>query len=372
MPPEALEALVSPIALFPDPLLGQVLEASLRPQEVADAAAFLKANPRLTGKDLESALKGKPWDDSVKALAALPDVLKMLSEHTDWARDLGNGVPAAEGLGALRRPADARTGDGGREPQVLLAADGEGGAGAGEQRRLGETTTIIYIEPAQPQVVYVPVYSPTVVYGTWAYPMYPPPPVYPPGYVAGVAVISFSIGVAIGSSSYWRYPPYPRVPAATAVPSASSTARRLGRWVPSTACRRWRRTVPPPSGWRRLREVAEHRRRAQQLRTGAGAPSTRPAPSTGVSSGRWRSAAAAAAPVDRGGAGAGAPSTRPAPSPSLRRGDRGWGGGAPAAKPAPSGYGGMGAGSQTKAASNRGSSSLGSSGRSGGGGGRRR
>ena len=89
MPPEALEALVSPIALFPDPLLGQVFEASLRPQEVAGAAEFLKANPTLTGNALEAALKGQPWDDSVKALAALPDVLKMLSEHTDWARDLG-------------------------------------------------------------------------------------------------------------------------------------------------------------------------------------------------------------------------------------------------------------------------------------------
>ncbi|HUM11887.1 MAG TPA: DUF3300 domain-containing protein, partial [Myxococcaceae bacterium] len=86
--PEALEAIVSPIALFPDPLLGQVLEASLRPQEVADASAFLKAHPSLKGKDLEAALKDKPWDASVKALVALPDVLKMLSEHQDWARDI--------------------------------------------------------------------------------------------------------------------------------------------------------------------------------------------------------------------------------------------------------------------------------------------
>src|SRR5690242_12663026 len=86
--PEALEAIASPIALFPDPLLGQVLEAATRPQEVAQAGEFMKAHPSLSGKDLETALKDKPWDGSVKALAGLPDVLKMLSEHQDWARDI--------------------------------------------------------------------------------------------------------------------------------------------------------------------------------------------------------------------------------------------------------------------------------------------
>ena len=132
--PEALEALVSPIALFPDPLLGQVFEASLRPQEVADAAAFLKANPGLKDQALDSAIKGKPWDDSVKALAALPDVLRMLSDHTDWARDLGNAYRLQRDSVLFAVQQMRAAGDGGREPQVLLAADGEGGAGAGEQR----------------------------------------------------------------------------------------------------------------------------------------------------------------------------------------------------------------------------------------------
>jgi hypothetical protein len=100
----------------------------------------------------------------------------------------------------------------------------------------GTTTTIIRIEPAQPQVVYVPVYSPTVVYGTWAYPAYPPPPVYPPGYVMGATAISFSIGFAIGSS-YWRYPPWSR--------RGRGSGSSGWTWWP------WRGRRPRLSGWPR-------------------------------------------------------------------------------------------------------------------------
>src|SRR5712675_242373 len=89
-PPEKLESIVAPIALFPDPVLGQVFEASVRPQEVAAAAAWIKANPGVTGQNLDAALKNQSWHDSVKALVGLPDVLKMLSDHTDWARDLSS------------------------------------------------------------------------------------------------------------------------------------------------------------------------------------------------------------------------------------------------------------------------------------------
>ena len=134
MPPEALEALVSPIALFPDPLLGQVLEASLRPQEVAEAAAFLKANPGLTGKSLESALQGKSWNDSVKALAALPDVLRMLSDHTDWARDLGTAYKLQRDsvLFAVQQMRGRAMEAGNLKSNAR--ADGEGGAGGDERR----------------------------------------------------------------------------------------------------------------------------------------------------------------------------------------------------------------------------------------------
>jgi hypothetical protein len=181
--PEALEAIVSPIALFPDPLLGQVLEASLRPQEVAEASAFLKAHPSLAGKELEAALKDKPWDQSVKALAALPDVLKMLSEHQDWARDLGTAYRTQREsvLFAVQQMRSRAMEAGNLKSSSQQTVRVEKGGTASD----GTATTIIYIEPAQPQVVYVPVYSPTVVYGTWAYPAYPPPPVYPPGYVVG-------------------------------------------------------------------------------------------------------------------------------------------------------------------------------------------
>ena len=181
--PEALESIASPIALFPDPLLGQVLEASTRPQEVADAAAFMKAHPSLSGKDLEAALKDKPWDASVKALAALPDVLKMLSEHQDWARDIATAYRTQKDslLFAVQQLRSRAMEAGNLKSSSQQTVKVEQGGAAPD----GSSTTIIRIEPAQPQVVYVPVYSPTVVYGTWAYPAYPPPPVYPPGYVAG-------------------------------------------------------------------------------------------------------------------------------------------------------------------------------------------
>src|SRR5262249_54078685 len=207
--PEALESIASPIALFPDPLLGQVLEASTRPQEVADAAAFLKAHPSLSGKDLDAALKDKSWDASVKALVALPDVLKMLSEHQDWARDIATAYRSQKDslLFAVQQLRSRAMEAGNLKSSSQQTVKVEQGGAAPD----GSSTTIIRIEPAQPQVVYVPVYSPTVVYGTWAYPAYPPPPVYPPGYVAGTAIVSFSIGLAIGSS-YWRYPPYPPYP----------------------------------------------------------------------------------------------------------------------------------------------------------------
>ena len=225
------------------------------------------------------------------------------------------------------------------------------------------------------------VYSPTVVYGTWAYPMYPPPPVYPPGYVVGAAAISFSIGVAIGSS-YWRFPPIRGI----------HRARRTPRGRP-----RLEVGTVHPHRWR------ERGRRPLAVERGTRPPptaGTQPAPAGGGGYGPdgWHAASAAqqrrdgpdrlaARQPDPGGGGTGptagtqparpggggtAPTagTQPARPPSG--GDRrGWGGAAPAAKPAPSGYGGMGAGSQTRAASSRGSASMGASGR-GGGGGRRR
>ncbi|HEY1416970.1 MAG TPA: DUF3300 domain-containing protein, partial [Myxococcaceae bacterium] len=171
--PEALEAIASPIALFPDPLLGQVLEASTRPQEVAQASEFMKAHPSLSGKDLETALKDKSWDGSVKALAALPDVLKMLTEHTDWARDLATSYRTQKDslLFAVQQLRSRAMEAGNLKSSSQQTVKVEQGGAASD----GTATTIIRIEPAQPQVVYVPVYSPTVVYGTWAYPAYPPP-----------------------------------------------------------------------------------------------------------------------------------------------------------------------------------------------------
>ena len=190
--PEELEQIVAPIALYPDTLLAQVFMASTYPLEVVQAARWSKQNPKVTGKALEDAMQKQPWDPSVKSLTATPQVLEMMNEKLDWTQKLGDAFLASqkEVLDAtqrLRKKAlDAGNLKSGKEQKVTTEQQGN--------------TTIIKIEPAQPQVVYVPTYNPTVVYGPWPYAAYPPYYYYPPGYVAGAAIVSFAVGVAVGNA----------------------------------------------------------------------------------------------------------------------------------------------------------------------------
>ncbi|MCC6194278.1 MAG: DUF3300 domain-containing protein [Burkholderiales bacterium] len=189
---EELDQLLAPIALYPDALMAQVLMASTYPLEIVQAARWVKANPNLKDKALEDALQQQPWDASVKSLAVFPQVLTMMSEKLDWTQKLGDAFLAQQQdvlatAQALRQKAVAQGSlKDSKEQKVVSTTE--------------NNTTVIKIEPTNPEVVYVPTYNPTVVYGAWPYPAYPPYYYYPPGYVAGGALLGFTAGVIVGGA----------------------------------------------------------------------------------------------------------------------------------------------------------------------------
>jgi hypothetical protein len=185
---EELDQMLAPIALYPDSLMAQVLMAATYPLEIVQADRFAKKNKDLKGDKLLEAAKNEDWDPTVKSLLQFPDVIAMMSEKLDWTTKMGDAFLAQQkdvmdSVQRLRKKA--------QEAGNLKTTK--------EQTVVVEKETII-IQPANPQVIYVPSYSPTVVYGTWAYPAYPPYPYYPPGYGMAAATFGFMAGVAVGSS----------------------------------------------------------------------------------------------------------------------------------------------------------------------------
>ncbi len=189
---------MAPIALYPDPLLAQMLAASTYPLEIIQLQQWLQANPTLKDKALVDAVEKQDWDPSVQAMAPLPDALKQLAENITWTTDLGNAFLAQQSdvMDAVQR--------------MRMKAQGAGNLKTTEQQKVEtkvvENKTVVVIEQANPQVVYVPSYNPTVVYGP---PIYPYPPIaYPPvgAYVAGAA-IGFGVGIAMGAAwgGGWGY-----------------------------------------------------------------------------------------------------------------------------------------------------------------------
>ena len=209
-----LDQLVAPIALYPDPLLAQVLVASTYPLEVVQAERWREANADVTGEALTKALEDKDWDKSIKALVAVPDALGMMSKDLDWTAKLGDAVLAqqADVMEAVQRMRglayengklesnDQQTVTVKQEVNVEQAAPPEASGG----QAAPPPQQVIVIEPTSPETVYVPYYQPSVVYGTWPYPSYPPyyfPP--PPGYAFGGALargLAWSAGFAIGNA----------------------------------------------------------------------------------------------------------------------------------------------------------------------------
>ncbi|MHB8110194.1 MAG: DUF3300 domain-containing protein [Syntrophorhabdaceae bacterium] len=189
--PEELSQLVAPIALYPDDLIAQILMASTYPLEVVEAARWVKSNPNLKGSQLTSLLEKQNWDPSIKSLVNFPSVLNMMNEKLDWTQKLGDAF--------LSQQKDVMS-----SIQGLRAkAEVQGTLKSTSEQKVVVQDQMIVIQPANPQVIYVPTYNPTVVYGAWPYPSYPPYYYYPPGYTAGVAAFSFAAGVAVGAA--WGY-----------------------------------------------------------------------------------------------------------------------------------------------------------------------
>ena len=196
--PDQLDSLVAPIALYPDPLLAQVLAASTYPLELVQLQQWLEKNKTLKDKALVDAVQKQSWDPSVQAMAALPDVVKRLVDDIQWTADLGNAFLAQQDdvMGAVQR--------------MRAKAQEKGNLKSNEQikveTRVVESKQVIVVEQSNPQVVYVPSYDPVVVYGP---PAYPYPPIYypPPGYYAAGMAISFGVGLAIGAAwgGGWGY-----------------------------------------------------------------------------------------------------------------------------------------------------------------------
>jgi hypothetical protein len=200
--PGELDALVAPIALYPDTLLSLVLMASTYPLEVIQADRWVKEHKKLKGDDLKTAVGKESWDESVKSLVATPDVLKMMSEKLSWTQKLGDAVLAQQAdvmdaIQRLRTKADANNKLTSTKQQTVT-------------KRQEQGRQVITIEPTDPETLYVPYYDPAVVYGAWPYPEYPPYYWGYPGYIgAGLIAtgLAFGAGWALGNwgsgGNYW-------------------------------------------------------------------------------------------------------------------------------------------------------------------------
>jgi hypothetical protein len=199
---EELDQMLAPIALYPDSLLSQVLMAATYPLEVVQAARWSRANSHLNGQDAVRAVESMDWDPSVKSLVAFPQVLYRMDEQLEWTQRLGEAFLAQE-----THVMDTIQG-------LRQKAEQAGNLKSNERVRVTRQDGETLIEPAQPQVVYVPYYNPVVVYGGWWWPAYPP--VYwgpPPGYYGwrGYAPGFFwGSGVAISAGFFFGHFNWPR------------------------------------------------------------------------------------------------------------------------------------------------------------------
>ncbi len=166
---DQLDSLVAPIALYPDPLLAQTLAASTYPLELVQLQQWLEKNKNLKDKALADAVAKQPWDPSIQSMAAVPELVKRLADDIQWTTQLGDAFldQQSDVMEAVQR--------------MRKKAEGKGALKSNEQQKVEtkviESKETIIIQQANPEVVYVPSYNPTVVYPP---PVYPYPPVYYP------------------------------------------------------------------------------------------------------------------------------------------------------------------------------------------------
>jgi len=189
--PEQLQRLVAPIALYPDSLVAQILTASTFPEQVVEADRWLQAHPDLTGESLGPAVDQQPWDPSVKALTAFPSVLGNMDKNLSWTSSLGDAYynqeqDVMDAVQVMRRRAQ-ESGNLKTTPQQTVTTEG----------------STIVVEPASPEIVYVPAYDPWVVYGD---PIMAWPGWYPyPGIWYDSPYLWFGTGFGVGWFSGWGW-----------------------------------------------------------------------------------------------------------------------------------------------------------------------
>jgi hypothetical protein len=182
--PEQLDQLVAPIALYPDELVAQILAASTYPPEVVEAERWMQEHADLKGDALAKAADTQPWDNSVKALVQIPSVLAMLDKNLSWTSSLGEAY-----VSDSKQVMDT-------VQQMRKRAQQAGNLKSTPQEKVTSQGQTVVIEPANPEVVYVPEYDPWLVYGA-------PLGFYPgwvgfPGLFIGGPGIDFGFGIGIG------------------------------------------------------------------------------------------------------------------------------------------------------------------------------
>jgi hypothetical protein len=366
LPPDQLDSLVAPIALYPDPLLAQTLVAATYPLEIVQLQQFLAKNPKLKDKALADAVAKQPWDPSIQSMAAVPEVVKRLADDIQWTTQLGDAFLDQQNdvMDAVQR--------------MRKKAQDKGALTSNEQQKVEtqvvEQKTVIVVQQTNPEVIYVPTYSPTVVYPP---PVYPYPPIYyPPPPPYGAALVSFTAGVMIGAAVWGG--------------SCCGCGWGGSNTVNVNVNNNFNKNTNVSGG--NVQHNPQHRGGAPYSNSATankyggsaqgGAQGSRgasPSASTANRGGGGGGASPSASTANRGGGGGGA-------SPSASTANRGGGGGgaSPSASTSSRGSGGGGSsgafgggsggysGSSAKASSSRGSSSMsGGGGRSGGGGGGR-
>ncbi len=182
--PKELQQLVAPIALYPDALVAQILAASTYPTEIVEADRWMQSHSKLKGEELAKEVDRQPWDPSVKALTQFPSVLENMDKNLSWSSSLGEAY--------VNQPQDVTD----AVQTLRQQARSVGYLNSNEQEKVTSQGSTIVIEPANPEVVYVPAYDPWLVYGApiVAYPVW-----YPvPGIFWGGIGLSFGLGFGIG------------------------------------------------------------------------------------------------------------------------------------------------------------------------------
>jgi len=350
---DQLDSLVAPIALYPDDLLAQTLAASTYPLEIIQLQQFLAKNPKLKDKALVDAVAKQPWDPAVQSMAAVPEVVKRLSDDIQWTTDLGNAFldQQKDVMEACQR--------------MRKKAKDKGALTSNEQMKVEtkvvEQQTVIVVQSSNPEVIYVPTYSPTVVYPP---PVYPYPPIYyPPPPPPGAAFMTFTMGVMIGAAwggscchCGWGGNNTVNINVNNNFNKNTNINRGSGggnNWSHNSA----HRGGAPYSSSASANKYGGSTKGGSQGARGA-SPSASTANRGGGAGG---GASPSASSASRGGGGGA--------SPSASSASRGGGGGGGSAGAMSGGSGGF-SGSSAKSSSSRGASSMGGGGGSRGGGGR--